>query len=178
LDEPGQMQSAVPGLTPGLSAGRARDESVVVPGLSAQGPTVVRQAPVAWTSADAAFAPTAPVVSAAPDGLAAPAGPAATLPEPVAPAPLAHAPAPAPAPAPIAPALPDVSEAQLAQRVLADVQKQIDGMLDFRLREAMAPILARHSEALVRDLRDELKRTMQDVVTRSVAQEMAKLRLR
>jgi hypothetical protein len=74
--------------------------------------------------------------------------------------------------------LPEITEAQLAQRVLTDVQKQIDGMLDFRLREALAPIMARHSDALVRDLREELKRTMHDVVTRSVAQEMAKLRQR
>lgn len=76
------------------------------------------------------------------------------------------------------PVLPDVTEAQLAQRVLGVVQKQIDGMIDFRLKEAMAPILARHSEALVRDLREELSRTMSDVVARAVAQEMAKLRHR
>lgn len=76
------------------------------------------------------------------------------------------------------PPVPDITEAQLAQRVLGDVQKQIDGLLDFRLREAIGPILARHSEALVRDLREELGRTMRDVVARSVAQEMAKLRQR
>lgn len=78
----------------------------------------------------------------------------------------------------LAPALPEISEAQLAQRVMGDVQRQIDGMLDFRLREAIGPILARHSEALVKDLREELNRTMRDVVARSVAQEMAKLRQR
>lgn len=76
------------------------------------------------------------------------------------------------------PVLPEISEAQLAQRVLADVQRQIDGMLDFRLKEAIGPILARHSEALVRELREELNRTMRDVVARSVTQEMAKLRQR
>lgn len=74
--------------------------------------------------------------------------------------------------------LPEITEAQLAQRVLADVQRQIDGMLEFRLREAMGPLLAKHSEALVRDLREELGRTMRDVVARSVTQEMAKLRQR
>lgn len=79
---------------------------------------------------------------------------------------------------PALPVLPEISEAQLAQRVMGDVQRQIDGMLDFRLREAMGPILARHTEALVKDLREELNRTMRDVVTRSVAQEMAKLRQR
>lgn len=76
------------------------------------------------------------------------------------------------------PALPEINEAQLAQRVLTDVQRQIDGMLEFRLREAMGPLLAKHSEALVRDLREELSRTMRDVVARSVTQEVAKLRQR
>lgn len=76
------------------------------------------------------------------------------------------------------PVLPEVNETQLAQRVLADVQRQIDGMLDFRLKEAIGPILAKHSEALVRDLREELSRTMRDVVARSVTQEIAKLRQR
>lgn len=76
----------------------------------------------------------------------------------------------------------DVDMDQLAalvtQRVLGDVQKQVDGMLEFRLREAMAPVLARHAEAMVQDLKEELRRTMRDVVTRSVAQEVAKLRHR
>lgn len=73
---------------------------------------------------------------------------------------------------------PAVSEAQLAHRVLSDVQRQIDSMLEFRLKEAMAPLLARHTEAIARDLRDELNRTLKDVVARSVAQELAKLRQR
>lgn len=71
-----------------------------------------------------------------------------------------------------------VTEAQLAHRVLSDVQRQIDSMLEFRLKEAMAPLLARHTEAIARDLRDELNRTLKDVVARSVAQELAKLRQR
>lgn len=85
----------------------------------------------------------------------------------------------APAPTPVQQTvLPELSEAQLTQRVLSVVQKQIDGMIEFRLKEAMAPILARHTDALVRELREELTRTMSDVVARSVAQEMAKLRQR
>lgn len=71
-----------------------------------------------------------------------------------------------------------VQESQLVQRVLTDVQRQIDSMLEFRLREALAPVLARHSEAIVRDLKEDLARTMRDVVARSVAQEVAKLRQR
>ena len=61
---------------------------------------------------------------------------------------------------------------------MVDVQRRVDSMLEFRLREALTPILARHTEALIRDMRDELSLTMRDVVTRSVAQELAKLRPR
>lgn len=83
-----------------------------------------------------------------------------------------------PAPAPVA-AMPELpSEQQISQRVLQDVQRQIDSMLDFRLREALAPVLARHTDALVQDLRQELSHTLRDVVNRAVSQELAKLRQR
>ena len=99
---------------------------------------------------------------------------------PLGPQPPAPAPTPAHAPAPVLQESvpPAITEAQLAHRVLSDVQRQVDGMLEFRLKEAMAPVLARHTEAIVRDLRDELNRTLKDVVARSVAQELAKLRQR
>lgn len=71
---------------------------------------------------------------------------------------------------------PELSEAQVSQRILTDVQRQIDSMLEFRLRESMQPLLAQFTETLMQDLRDELSRTMRDVVTRAVAQEVAKLR--
>lgn len=90
------------------------------------------------------------------------------------------------APAPVAlPATPTpprlnagVDEAAMAQRVLNEVQRQIDGMLEYRLREALTPILARTSESLVRELRQELSKTMRDVVSRAVAQEVARQRTR
>ncbi|MDE2400692.1 MAG: hypothetical protein KGL90_03405 [Burkholderiales bacterium] len=87
-------------------------------------------------------------------------------------------PPPLPLPSPLSSADSDVSEAQLTHRVLVDVQRQIDSMLEFRLRESMQPLLAQFIETLMQDLRDELSRTMRDVVTRAVAQEMAKLRNR
>jgi hypothetical protein len=127
-----------------------------------------------------------------------------TEPEPLAPAPLV-VPPPLPAPSamvplasiphvhpvawaeppetiepaqPVEPAEPGLTEAQLSHRVLTDVQRQIDSMLEFRLRESMQPLLAQFTETLMQDLRDELSRTMRDVVTRAVAQEMSKLRNR
>ena len=89
-------------------------------------------------------------------------------------------------PDPLAPSLPmapaqapegggaSVTEAQLAQRVLADVQKQVDLMLEVRLREALAPILARAGDALVRDARKELTTALRDVVARAVAKELGR----
>jgi hypothetical protein len=86
-------------------------------------------------------------------------------------------PLPASTPSPAAPAV-VVDEALIAQRVLVDLQRQIDGMLEYRLRETLAPILARATDALMRDLRQELSKTMKDVVARSVAQEVARQRSR
>lgn len=81
------------------------------------------------------------------------------------------------APPPVAPAATmaaAIGEAELTQRVLADVQKQIDMVLEVRLREALAPALARASDALVRDARKELTSALRDVVARSVAHELSR----
>lgn len=67
-------------------------------------------------------------------------------------------------------------EAELAQRVLLDVQRQIDLMLEYRLREVLGPVLARISEAVIREARDELATTLRDVVARAVAQEISRHR--
>jgi hypothetical protein len=66
------------------------------------------------------------------------------------------------------------SEVQLTQRVLADLQRQVELMLEVRLREALAPILARASDALVRDARKELTAAMRDIVARSIAKELGR----
>jgi len=66
------------------------------------------------------------------------------------------------------------SEVQLTQRVLADLQHQVELMLEVRLREALAPILARATDALVRDARKELTAAMRDIVARSIARELGR----
>ena len=84
------------------------------------------------------------------------------------------APAVAPtAPPTVSPAAP-INEAQLVQRVLVDLQRQIDLMLEVRLREALAPVLARATDALIRDARKELTSALHDAVARAVAQELAR----
>ena len=79
-----------------------------------------------------------------------------------------------PAPAAKAGATPTASEVQLTQRVLADLQRQVELMLEVRLREALAPILARATDALVRDARKELTAAMRDIVARSIARELGR----
>ncbi len=68
------------------------------------------------------------------------------------------------------------SEAQLVQRVLADLQRQTDLMLDYRLREVLTPLLARAADNLIREARGELASTLRDMVARAVAQELARHR--
>lgn len=110
----------------------------------------------------------APVAPVAPVALPAPVQ--ATVPAPV-PATPAATPAPPAADRPVTASPADV---QLTQRVLADLQRQVELMLEVRLREALAPILARASDALVRDARKELTAAMRDIVSRSIARELGK----
>lgn len=107
--------------------------------------------------------------------------PPVTAPAAVAPVAAAPAPAPVPEPAPTpippepvpAPVAQAINEEQLRQRVLADIQKQVDLMLEVRLREALAPALARATDALVRDARKELASTLRDIVAKAVEREIA-----
>ena len=118
----------------------------------------VPSAPAPLTELDRAVLPRAVLQPAA---IVAPAVPEPSRPEPLKSAPVSG-----------------LDEAQIVQRVHADLQRQIDGMLEYRLREAMAPVLARTTELLVRELRQELSKTMKDVVARAVAQEVARQRSR
>ena len=79
------------------------------------------------------------------------------------------------APPPAAPAATAAAnEAQVAHRVMVELQKQVDLMLEVRLREALAPILARAGDAIVRDARKELTTALRDVVARAVARELGR----
>lgn len=70
------------------------------------------------------------------------------------------------------------AEQQLVERVLADVQRQIDPVLEQRLREMLASVLARWSEALVEDSRERLASVLRDVVEQAVAREFERQRRR
>lgn len=69
-----------------------------------------------------------------------------------------------------------LNEDQIVQRVLVDLQRQIDLMLEYRVREALIPALTRATDALVLEARNELASTLRAVVSKSVAQELSRLR--
>jgi hypothetical protein len=121
-----------------------------VPASAPSAPATIAQAPAALTAAPAAARAATP--------------PAAT----------GAGARPSQPPAPKAGAAPTPSEVQLTQRVLADLQRQVELMLEVRLREALAPILARATDALVRDARKELTAAMRDIVARAIARELGR----
>ena len=47
---------------------------------------------------------------------------------------------------------------------------------EVRLREALAPVLTRAADTLIREARKELTTTLRDAVARAVAQELARRR--
>jgi hypothetical protein len=79
---------------------------------------------------------------------------------------------------PVTPAASPVDEASIVDAVMAGLQPRIDLMLEYRLREALAPLLARAADAIVHDARAELAHTLRDVVARAVSQELARRRPR
>ena len=74
------------------------------------------------------------------------------------------------------PAAPSINEEQIAQRVLGEVQRQVDLMLEYRMREVLTPVLTRVADQIIREARAELASTLRDVVARAVAQEIARLK--
>lgn len=73
-------------------------------------------------------------------------------------------------------AFPFVSENELTERILADLQRQVEVVLEYRVREVLTPILTRAADTVVRDARNELSRSLRELVARSVAQELLRQR--
>ena len=72
----------------------------------------------------------------------------------------------------VAPAAIPVDEDEVVQRVMLELQRQIDLMLEVRLREALMPLLARATDALVLEARNELALTLREVVEIAVSNSM------
>lgn len=122
--------------------------------------------------ASAAPASSATLADPQPQPPAAPAQPIASA---VAPAATAAAPAPPPADAPPA-ALNAADEERMVQRVLADLQRHIDLMLEYRLRESLSPMLAKLTDELARDARTSVATALRELVVKAVAQELSRRR--
>ncbi|CAN5596447.1 hypothetical protein BH09PSE5_BH09PSE5_47850 [soil metagenome] len=65
---------------------------------------------------------------------------------------------------------------QITERVLGEVQRNIDLMLEYRLRETLTPALARMTDSFIRDTRNELASTLREIVARAVELELARMR--
>ena len=77
--------------------------------------------------------------------------------------------------APSSPAATEPSDSgDLHARILAQVQRQLDASFESRLREAIAPALARCADGLIRDLQDEIASTLHGLVARAVEHERAR----
>ena len=65
------------------------------------------------------------------------------------------------------------AESALVAELLEQIQQRIDHMFQARLREALAPALARAVDGLLRELGPELAQALRETAARAVAQELA-----
>lgn len=66
-------------------------------------------------------------------------------------------------------------EREIRARILQQVLERIDFVLEQRVRDSLADVLQIAVEGLAADIKDGLQRTVKDIVTRAVAQEITKL---
>ena len=66
------------------------------------------------------------------------------------------------------PVQPEIDAQVLVGQVLAELSPRIDMMFQARLREALAPALARAADSLIRDTRDEMAATLRELVQEAV----------
>ncbi len=64
---------------------------------------------------------------------------------------------------------------KLVMRILEDVQRQVDLMIEHQLRQALAPVIEKLSASLAEEARKAVLDTMRDVVQRAVKQEVARV---
>lgn len=97
---------------------------------------------------------------------------------PVQPVPVAEAP-PTPAPVSVTAMTPDALRDQglaLAQTLQLRVMERLDGVLEERLRYALADVVQLQTQALYQSIRQEVEGLVSAAVNEAVAQELAELR--
>lgn len=165
LDNPVTVPAALPVLTEELEASGGMAQGGAVGSAAAPAPAVASIATSACASVAAPVAVPAPVAAAVPLPESEPLPAAALAPEPAA--------AKGATPPPLSPPL---DARVIEDEVLAELAQRIDLMFEYRLREALAPTLARAADLLIREAREEVALTLRDVVSRAVAQQIARRR--
>jgi uncharacterized membrane-anchored protein YjiN (DUF445 family) len=67
-------------------------------------------------------------------------------------------------------------DADIAQRLMAELQAHIDRVLDARVRAALEPVLQQIIARVTEETRRELASTLRDGISRALAQEMSRHR--
>ncbi len=66
-------------------------------------------------------------------------------------------------------------ERQISERVLQQLMGRIDFILEQRVRDSLADVLQTAVESLAGEIRQGLRHTLEDVITRAVSQEISRL---
>lgn len=66
-------------------------------------------------------------------------------------------------------------ELKLNERVLRQILRRVDFVIEHRVKESLADILQVATEELIKEVRRGLQVTLEDVITRAVAQEIARV---
>ena len=66
-------------------------------------------------------------------------------------------------------------ELRLNERVLRQILRRADFVIEHRLKEGLSEIVEKATQDMVREIKDGLQATLEDVVMRAVAQEMARV---
>lgn len=73
---------------------------------------------------------------------------------------------------------PSGSEGELISRVMRELELQVDLMLETRLREILTPAIARATDQLMRETREDLAAMLGEILSRAVVQELSRPRSR
>ncbi|WP_119156981.1 hypothetical protein [Caldimonas tepidiphila] len=71
-----------------------------------------------------------------------------------------------------------ITEGELISRVMRELELQVDLMLETRLREILAPAIARATDQMIREARDDLASMLGEILSRAVVQELSRSRAR
>ncbi len=66
-------------------------------------------------------------------------------------------------------------EREISERVLRQIQGRIDFVLEHRIKDGLAEALQRMTDEMTAEIRRGLQITLEDVIARAVAQEIARL---